>query len=161
MLSKTLQHSVSFVSTDKYQIAHHSKIETTEVQRRHCCFKNIFISVLPLCWVEARMFLSFSRSSRPWNSSRNSQRRSAVWSSSSSSRTSRRRSRRGIGESSMFPVWASGAKIAPEKVRARHRHHHHYHQGWNLWFWGPQAKARMGPPDHNSNPFQSFFNTLP
>lgn len=123
MLSNTLQHGVSFVFTDKYRIVHHRIIETTKVHWSHCCFKNIFISVLSSCWLKTCVFLSSSRSSRPWNSSRNLQRRSVVW--SSSSRTSWKRSRRGIGESSMFAALASEAKSAPERVRARHRHYHH------------------------------------
>lgn len=145
---------MSSVFTDEYRIVYHRIIETSEVHWSHCCFKNIFISVLSSCWLEACMFLSSSRSSRPWSSSRNLQRRSVVW-SSSSSRTSRRRSRRGIGESSMFPALASGAKNAPERVRAWHRHYHHLPTISSIIsdFEGLRQKQAWGPKVKTSRQF--------
>lgn len=134
-----------------------AKHQAAQVHPSHSCFKNTFISVLSSCWLETCMFLSSSRSSRPWNSSRNLQRRSVVW--SSSSRTSRRRSRRGFGESSMFPAWASGARSAPERVRARNRHHRHLFTigGRITHFDCLRQKQAWGPRNLNPQPFQSFF----
>lgn len=112
------------------------------------------------CWLEACVFLSSSRSSRSWSSSRSLQRRNVVWSSSSSSRTSRRRNRRGIGESSMFPALASGAKNAPERVRPQHRHcRHHPTSSVISVFEGPRLK-RLWVPQVITLHFNNFYNAL-